>query len=154
MQTNWVLSHDHYGSLYENCTFLYRLGRSSSVDSYDKLHWLTCQLSTPGSSPTPLITPCENMFQCSRTALDFPDLFQNYANHDLKIFFHSASRALMEHIYDFANPIFLFKNSNRIILKQFLDKNWKYSKNVIEQIVMNFVTELWQICDWSVSKHF
>ena len=31
--------------------------------------------------------PCENMFQCSRTVLDFPELFQNYANNDFQNFF-------------------------------------------------------------------
>ena len=31
--------------------------------------------------------PCENMFQCSRTVLDFLEMFQNYANHDFQNFF-------------------------------------------------------------------
>ena len=55
--------------------------------------------------------PCENMFQCSRTILDFPELFQNYANHDFQNFFpwtvtEPASRDLMEQFKDSANPIF------------------------------------------------
>ena len=58
--------------------------------------------------------PCENMFQCSRTVLDFPELFQNYANHDFQNFFpwtviEPASRALLEQIKDFANPIFVLE---------------------------------------------
>ena len=57
---------------------------------------------------------CENMFQCSRTVLDFPELFQNYANNDFQNFFpltviEPASRALLEQIKDFANPIFVLE---------------------------------------------
>ena len=60
------------------------------------------------------IFPCENMFQCSRTVLDFPELFQNYANHDFQNFFtwtviEPASKALLEQIKDFANPIFVLE---------------------------------------------
>ena len=58
--------------------------------------------------------PCENMFQCSRTVLDFLEMFQNYANHDFQNFFpwtviEPASRALLEQIKDFANPIFVLE---------------------------------------------
>ena len=61
-----------------------------------------------------LLHPCENMFQCSRTVLDFLEMFQNYANHDFQKFFpwtviEPASRALLEQIKDFANPIFVLE---------------------------------------------
>ena len=54
------------------------------------------------------------MFQCSRTVLDFLEMFQNYANHDFQNFFpwtviEPASRALLEQIKDFANPIFVLE---------------------------------------------
>ena len=62
----------------------------------------------------PRYCPCKNMFQCSRNVLDFPELFQNYANHDFQNFFpwtviEPASRALLEQIKDFANPIFVLE---------------------------------------------
>ena len=54
------------------------------------------------------------MFQCSRTVLDFPELFENYTDHDFQNFFiwtvaETALRAVMEQIKDFVNPFYLLE---------------------------------------------